>query len=155
MRPRNPELVIGALDMGDTLDFLRLLWELEHGLRSRSKLMRNRIGITGPQRLVLRVLGRHPDITATELASALHLHPSTLTGILQRLHEGGLILRSSARGDARRAVLRLSAKGKELDEVTAGTIEATVRSVLSRLPDTKIAAAREVLSAIAAALAPD
>ncbi len=140
--------------MGDTLDFLRVLWAVEHGLESRSKLMRKTLGITGPQRLALRVLGRHPDITATELASALHLHPSTISGVLSRLQQQGFISRGSARGDGRRAVLRLTAKGRQIDELSAGTVEAAVRSVLGRLPDAKVAAAREVLVALAEALLP-
>jgi hypothetical protein len=72
-----------ALD--PVLDFLRLLWSIEHGLQSTSKRMGATMGITGPQRLVLRVVSQYPDISAGELAHVVRLHPSTITGILQRL----------------------------------------------------------------------
>ena len=46
------------------LDFLRLLWSIEHGLQRMSKRMEGELGITGPQRLVLRIVGRFPGLSA-------------------------------------------------------------------------------------------
>jgi hypothetical protein len=40
------------------LDFMRLLWSIEHGLQRMSKRMEAELlGITGPHRLVLRLVG--------------------------------------------------------------------------------------------------
>ena len=47
------------------------------------------IGITGPQRLVIRIIGRFPSIHAMQLADILHLHPSSLTAVLKRLERRG------------------------------------------------------------------
>ena len=51
------------------LAFLRELWALDHALGSTSKRMFDRIGITAPQRMVLRFVGKYPGISATELAN--------------------------------------------------------------------------------------
>ena len=67
------------------LQFMQVLWAVVHGLESTSKPMTKRIGVTGPQRLVLRVIGLSPGLSAGDVATILHLHPSTLTGVLQRL----------------------------------------------------------------------
>jgi len=40
---------------------------------------------TGPQRLVIRIIGRFPSIHARQLGDILHLHPSSLTAPLKRL----------------------------------------------------------------------
>ena len=66
------------------LGVIRHLWALNHRLSSASKRMRARFGITGPQRLVVRVIGTTPGISAGALAVALHMDPSTLTGVLRR-----------------------------------------------------------------------
>lgn len=134
--------------LGDVIEFMRLLWGLDHGLQSTSKRMGRELGITGPQRLVIRLVGRYPGISAGELAEILHLHPSTLTGVLARLIDRGALIRDSDPKDARRALFKLTADGKKLDQVKAGTVEATIRRVLSKLPEAKIAAARDVLSAL-------
>ena len=58
--------------MDETLIFMRALWHLEHALERASKRMEDTLGITGPQRLALRVVGVVPGIGPTELAEALH-----------------------------------------------------------------------------------
>ena len=81
------------------LDFMRLLWSVEHGLERISQRMGSELGITGPQRLVLRIIGRFPGISAGDLAHIVRLLPSTLTGILQRLVTRQLIERRSDPGN--------------------------------------------------------
>ncbi|MBK8264605.1 MAG: MarR family transcriptional regulator [Nannocystis sp.] len=132
---------------------MRLLWAVDHGLHSTSKRMNTSIGVTGPQRLVLRMTGKFPGISAGELAQILHVHKSSLTGVLQRLEARGLLKRTADPEDGRRAIFSLTAKGKELDAVRAGTVEQAIRKVLGRVPKEQIEVTREVLQAVAAALA--
>lgn len=135
-------------ELGDALEFLQLLWSIDHGLQSMSKRMVSDLGVTGPQRLVIRLIGRFPNILAGKLSELLHLHPSTLTGILRRLEERGFVTRRKDREDLRRAHFSLTAKGKKLDALQAGTVEAAVRRVLGKLPEHKIDAARKALIAL-------
>lgn len=128
---------------------MRLLWAVDHGLQSTSKRMNATIGLTGPQRLVIRMTGKFPGISAGELAQILHVHKSSLTGVLQRLEERGILKRTADPEDGRRAIFSLTAKGRELDSLRAGTVEQAVRRALARLSRTKIDAARGVLETIA------
>src|ERR1700761_877276 len=79
--------------LGEVLEFMRLLWAVDHALQSNSKRMETALGVTGPQRLVIRLVGQRPGISAGELAELLHVHPSTLTGILSRLEQRGAVVR--------------------------------------------------------------
>src|SRR5258706_4509094 len=132
--------------LGDVLTFMRLLWEVDHGLRSASKQMAKREGVTGPQRLVLRMVGRFPRLSAGDLAELLHVDPSTLTGVLERLGRRGLLARVIDREDRRRALFRLTKKGRSVNRLKTGTVEAAVRRVIERMSKQRIAAAREVLA---------
>jgi MarR family transcriptional regulator, organic hydroperoxide resistance regulator len=138
--------------LGEQLEFMRLLWAIDHGLQTRSKRMAATLGVTGPQRLVVRIVGRFPGVSAGQLAEILHLHPSTLTGILKRLDRRGLLTRKRDPRDGRRAVLGLSAVGRRLDVRAAGTIESLTRGVLAKLPRRKVRFTREVLAALARGL---
>ncbi len=138
----------GELKLGPVLDFLRLLWAVDHALQSGSKRMEISLGVTGPQRLVLRIVGRFPGISAGEVAQILHVHPSTLTGVLRRLQTRALLQRRADPNDARRALFTLSAKGRKLDSLQTGTVEAAVRRVFLRLPD-RISPTQELLTALA------
>jgi MarR family transcriptional regulator, organic hydroperoxide resistance regulator len=41
----------------NVLQFMQLLWAVDHGLQRASKGMLRRLGVTGPQRLALRLIG--------------------------------------------------------------------------------------------------
>ena len=134
----------------EVLEFMQVMWRVVHGFEQRSKLMAARTGVTGPQRLVVRLVALHPGISATELASLLHLHPSTVTGVLQRLARQGLLIREAHADDRRRAVLTLSARGRRVNRRAAGTVEFDIGRVLRRLSAQDRGCARRVLEAIAA-----
>jgi DNA-binding MarR family transcriptional regulator len=135
--------------LGPVLDFMRLVWAVDHGLAARSKQMEQTLGVTGPQRFVVRVVGRFPGISAGELAEILHLHPSTLTGILRRLEAAGVLKRKDDPVDRRRALFHLSPKGKRVDGARRGTVEDAVQRTLAGLRENEIGAARRVLTALA------
>lgn len=132
---------------------MRLLWSVDHGLRSFSKHMALNAGVTSPQRLVIRMVGRFPGASAGKLADLLHVHPSTLTGVLDRLVKRGLLQRSGDPEDGRRALFELTQRGSDIDVLRAGTVEDVVRRVMSRLSDTKLLAARDTLAELAKELA--
>jgi MarR family transcriptional regulator, organic hydroperoxide resistance regulator len=133
----------------DTLAFMRLLWEVDHRLRSLSRQMHARMGITGPQRLVLRIVARSTTITPSQLAELLHLDRGTLTGIVERLTTQGLLIRKPHPQDGRSVLLKLSARGRTLNRETAGTVEACVGRALAGLPHRKIEAAAQAFEALA------
>ena len=138
-----------GLVLPDVLRFMQILWRVVHGLEQSSKRMAATLGVTGPQRLVLRLVGLQPGISAGELAAILHVHPSTVTGVLRRLQAQGLLAREAATEDRRRAVLRLTAKGRRVNEARRGTIEYAIREALRAVPRRDASCARRVLGAIA------
>ena len=145
----SPALREKASELPDTLAFMRTLWAVDHSLRTLSKRMQRRIGLTGPQRLALRAIGRFPDSTPSEIAELLHLDRGTLTGVLTRLTARGLVSRTSHPTDGRRAMLRLTKKGDSLDNLSAGTVEACMRRALALLSKPTVDAARDALETIA------
>jgi DNA-binding MarR family transcriptional regulator len=138
-----------AADLGPALDFMRLLWAVDHGLSRRSKRMETTLGVTGMQRIAIRLIGRYPGVTAGRLAELLHVHPSTLTGVLRRLVEGGFVARERDATDARVARFVLLREGERIDATQAGTVEAAVRRAIGRLDRRTLDAARLALSALA------
>ena len=136
----------------DVLQFMQLLWAVAHGLETTSKRMNASLGVTGPQRLVLRMVGLFPGLSAKELAATLHIHPSTLTGVLQRLVAQRLLLRVGDPDDRRRAALHLTAHGQRANNLRKDTVEAGIAAVLARVKDTDRRATQRVLAQLAVAL---
>jgi DNA-binding MarR family transcriptional regulator len=140
------------VSLGGVLDFMRLLWALNHELDSLSKRMASSFGVTGPQRLVVRIVGRHPEITPGALARVLRVHPSTLTGVLHRLVARGVVARHRDPADGRRALFSLTAAGRAIDALRAGTVEAAISRALRRFPPARLAAATAALEDMSKAL---
>ena len=53
--------------------------------------MYSQLGVTGQQRCAIRLLGRFPRLTGSELAELMMVHRSTVSGIVRRLHAAGLL----------------------------------------------------------------
>ena len=133
----------------DVLRFMQVLWAVVQGLEQTSKRMRARIGVTGPQRLVLRVVGLFPGLSAGDLATILHVHPSTLTGVLQRLVAQGLLVRADDSRDRRRAVLHLTKRGARANATRKATVESAVADALGGVSRQDRESARRVLERLA------
>jgi len=131
---------------------MRLLWSIEHGLQSTSKRMRVSHGVTGPQRLVLMIAARSPGISAGEVAHVVRLHPSTLTGVIQRLVEKELLIRDRDPKDTRRVRLRIASAGRRVIRRSGGTVESAVDTALRRMSPVQVRHARQVLLAVADSL---
>lgn len=150
-RSDEPERATDDLpSLGGVLDFMRLLWAVDHGLQMASKRMSRRLGVTGPQRLAIRILGRHPGISAGALARYLHIHPSTLTGILRRLEARRMIRRWTDPRDARRALFDLTSKGRAIETSRRSTVEASVQRVLEGTTPEVLRGAQDMLVRMAA-----
>lgn len=137
----------------DALTFLRALWRLNHLLERQSRLMARQLGVTFPQRTVVRLVGQRPAISPGELAEFLHIDPGTLSTILRGLEKRGLIARSSDPDDRRRVRIHLTDAGKALETPVPGTVEAVVNGVLTNGGDVGFADAMILMNTISDRLA--
>ncbi|WP_169788741.1 MarR family winged helix-turn-helix transcriptional regulator [Vulgatibacter incomptus] len=76
--------------------------------------MDREFGVTGPQLQALRTIDEIGSCSAGELADRLLVHPSTITGVVQRLEDKGLIDRQRRTDDRRTVEIRLTTAGKRL-----------------------------------------
>jgi|SRR5688500_13720006 MarR family transcriptional regulator, organic hydroperoxide resistance regulator len=135
------------------LEFIRAMWALDHELQRVSKRMVSRMGLTAPQRLAVRFIGREQGLTPSALADLLHVHPGTVTGIVQHLEAEGIITRARSTEDTRRLHLSLTAKGRVLDRRRRGTVEAAVRRTFAAVTADQLASAQSVITLLARHLA--
>ena len=133
----------------DVLQFMQLLWAVAHGLERTSKRMTAELGVTGPQRLVLRVVGVFPGLSAGDLATTLHVHPSTLTGVLQRLVTQKLLTRRDDPRDRRRALLSLTSHGARANTIRRRTVEQAIAKALAGVSAQDRLGAKRVLERVA------
>lgn len=77
----------------------------------RSKQLSKEIGLTGPQLMVMREIGKTPGTMVRDIASNITLSPATVTSILDRLEGKVLVKRVRSTEDKRRVGVYLTDEG--------------------------------------------
>ncbi len=74
----------------------------------------DKLDLTYPQYLVMLVLWEHKEQTVTQIGEKLRLDSGTLTPLLKRLEQKGIVSRSRSTCDERVVNITLTETGKEL-----------------------------------------
>lgn len=86
------------------------------------------LGLTYPQYLVMLVLWEHEGLAVGEIGERLALDSGTLTPLLKRLEQAGLVLRLRDTADERRVRVALSAAGRALRRRAQAMPQAVARA---------------------------
>ena len=90
----------------------RLLTQAYHPLLSEQ-------GLTYPQYLVLMVLWEKDVQPVNDIAKRLMLETNTVTPLLKRMEQQGILTRSKGSVDARQVIVTLTEKGQKLQNLLA------------------------------------
>ncbi len=72
------------------------------------------LGITYPQYLAMMVLWENDALTVNEIARLLILNTNTVTPLLKRMEQQGLVERKRSLKDERRVIVALTQKGRDM-----------------------------------------
>lgn len=79
----------------------------------RSKQLSREVGLTGPQLLVMRNIGKQPGIMVRQIADNINLSPATVTSILDRLEARKIAHRIRSTEDKRKVGVFLTEVGQQ------------------------------------------
>jgi len=103
------------------------IYACSHEIIKRYKPFLDEIGLTYTQYIAMMVLWEKEEISAKELGVALHLDSGTLTPLLKRLRDMGLITKERSSADERVLDVRITESGKALRQ-KAASIPRRIRS---------------------------
>ena len=117
---------------------LRILQSLRRIIRSvdlhsRKLLMQH--NITGPQLACLLAVNDHGPLTASTLAKEVHLSPSTIVGILDRLEQKFWVERQRSSQDRRVVNINITQAGHKLAESAPSPLQETLSNSLRSLAE--------------------
>ena len=90
------------------------LRKIIQAIDTNSKQLVKRVGLTGPQLVILQEITRMGEVTAGEIAQAVSLSQATVTGILERMEKRGLLARRRSERDKRRIMVSITESGKQV-----------------------------------------
>jgi DNA-binding MarR family transcriptional regulator len=101
-----------------------------------ARLYAERFGLGITQWRILAVLGRYPDLSATEVAERTAMDKVAVSRAVASLLDAGLLRRRAHGADRRRSVLELSARGYRIyDEVAPLALAFEQRLLAGLSPD--------------------
>jgi len=115
-------------------------------LHSRQLLRQHKI--TGPQLIILLTVEKYELVTVSALAGHIHLSPSTVIGILDRLETKGFIRRERDTRDRRLVQVSLTEQGKVLASNAPSPLQDTLSEAMGKLPETELLLIAESLERI-------
>lgn len=92
------------------------LYDAVHAMQSAYKTLLDPLGLTYPQYLAMSALWAQQgdDLTVGSIGTMLRLDSNTLTPLLKRLEQAGLLRRSRDGADQRQVRVALTAAGRDL-----------------------------------------
>jgi MarR family transcriptional regulator, lower aerobic nicotinate degradation pathway regulator len=139
-------------DAAETLDAFR---RLVRALRESSREAEKRAGISGAQLFVLQQLRHGETLSMTELARRTLTHPSSVSVVVARLFEAGMVSRERSEDDARRVDLKLTRKGRTVVDRAPRMFQERLISGVAALPPKQRRGLSAGLRALVAALGLD
>ena len=92
------------------------VYSASHAFNRVYKPLLDRLGLTYPQYLVMLVLWEREGVPVKEIGERLHLDSGTLTPLLKRLEQAGLVKRTRSSEDERQVLIGLTAQGQALKD---------------------------------------
>jgi len=122
--------------------------ETAHALRKAFTRRAANVGVTGAQWKVLFKLTLKPDLRQTDLADLLDIEPITLTRIIDRLQEAGLVERTPDPTDRRAWRLHVTAKAQPVVEKLRAIANEMTADVFAGIEPQDIDVTRRVLAQV-------
>ena len=92
------------------------VYSAAHAFNRVYKPLLDRLRLTYPQYLVMLVLWERDGVAVKEIGERLHLDSGTLTPLLKRLEQAGLIKRTRSTEDERQVLIDLTSSGELLKD---------------------------------------
>jgi DNA-binding MarR family transcriptional regulator len=116
--------------ISETMQSLRRIFK---AIQNYSQEISREFGITVPQLWALKTISQHEGLSLSELGKGMYLHPSTITGLIDRLEKKGFVLRERDQVDRRVIKIRLTAPGAVLVKKSPNPIQGKMIHGLRRL----------------------
>lgn len=127
----------GEVEIAD--DILRTIRQLVRRIAEHSKYLSRNVGLTVPQLMCLKAIGRHEEgglelITVAQVARDVQLSPATVSRILDRLVNASLVSRRRSEKDRRKVSLTLTPAGLERYQTLPTPMQERFVQRLAQLP---------------------
>jgi homoprotocatechuate degradation regulator HpaR len=124
------------------------LLEAREALMTHFRPELNEMGLTEQQWRIIRTLAQYQELDSTTLAEKACILKPSLTGIINRMLETGLIVRRRSDTDQRFSFISLSEEGQNIFAQMRGRMESRYQNIQDRFGEEKMQQLMELLKEI-------
>ncbi len=136
-------------------EVMQNLRRIVKALQEYSSSVEKQFGLTGPQLWALWELNRRGPQSLKGLSARMHLDPSTVTGVVDRLARRGLVSRETDPADRRRVVLSLTQEGRSTVKAAPHPAQGQLIHALQVMNATQVDQLNEALRLLVAVMEAD
>ncbi|HEX9705561.1 MAG TPA: MarR family transcriptional regulator [Gemmatimonadales bacterium] len=136
----------------DTVEIVQGLRRIVKALHSYSQDVRNAYGLTGPQLWALKTLQRNGPMSTGRLAAALAVHQSSVSVLVDRLQQRGLVRRMRERFDHRFVSMELTKRGTALAAEAPEAAQGRLLHALEAMPPREVRRIRHAVDRLVQAM---
>lgn len=115
------------------LKILQALRRIIRAVDIHSRKLSLDYNITGPQLIALLCIAEKGPLTLAAIAKDIHLSPSTLVGIVDRLEEKGYVMRERSAKDRRQINISVTEEGVKFVNKAPSPLQETLAGALNEL----------------------
>lgn len=120
-------------EVGEVMDCIRYIFK---AIRVSSSQFEKSVGLSAAQIFVLRKVAEEPGLSINDIAARTTTHQSSVSVVVKKLEDRGLVIRSPSQEDSRRINVILTAEGKKMLDVVPRTVpEQMVATLESMSPE--------------------
>lgn len=127
------------------INFIR---QIVHALEIGSRAAQRNVGLSGAQLFILQTLASGGAMSVNELAAYSHTHQSSVSVVVSRLVQTGLVTRTASTIDARRVELTVTQAGRRTLKCGFITPQERLIASLRHLTPARLAQFRSVLEEV-------
>jgi MarR family transcriptional regulator, organic hydroperoxide resistance regulator len=125
-----PKQIAPSAAISQIMQSLRRVFK---SIQDYSQEVSKKYGITGPQLWALKTIAANGSLSLGELSQRMYLHPSTISGVVDRLEKKKYVQRDRAKEDRRVVQVRLTPLGRNLSRKAPNPIQGKMVYGLGKL----------------------
>lgn len=129
----NKDLVYRS-DVAEVMDCIRHIFK---ALRVASSHFEKSVGLSAAQIFVLKKVSEEPGLSINDLAARTTTHQSSVSVVVKKLEERGLVVRSNSAEDSRRVVVTLTPDGVKMLSIIPRMVQEQMIDALQAMPPEK------------------
>ncbi|MFV8258597.1 MarR family winged helix-turn-helix transcriptional regulator [Bdellovibrio bacteriovorus] len=123
-------------EVGEVMDYIRHIFK---ALRVSSSQFEKDLGLSAAQIFVMKKLKEEPGLSINDLALRTTTHQSSVSVVVKKLEEQGLVSRTISKEDSRKVVVSLTPSGLEKLSEIPRTVQEHMIDTLQNMPPEKTA----------------